>query len=234
MRAYHRSLSVRCVSAGTLLALLTLGVMAATDEGGSTPAMRAARLCAFTPALAALGASATLELARSRGELRALEALGVSPWRTAFGASLGALLLGVLAVALLCGPWTDVSALFPAVTAQDTWLGNGLSFVDRAHGVAVASNGALSWVGSLPSAQVASPGRAAAVSCVAPLALVTPAWTSAPRRLGTRALEVSLTFALTVYLLHAAAAGRGAAWMLPLAAMPFVVGAALGHRSGRP
>jgi hypothetical protein len=40
-----------------------------------------------------------------------------------------------------------------------------------------------------------------------------------------------LTFALTVLSLHAAAAGRGAIWMLPLAALPFAYGAVAGHRS---
>jgi hypothetical protein len=232
MLAYHRSLWLRSVAMALLLGVIALGVMVATDEGGSTPAMRLARLCAFTPALAALGAATTLELARSRGELRALEALGVSPWGAAFGATLGGWFLGALAVAGLMLPWSDVAALFPTVTSHDTWVGQvgrTTELVDPAHGVAVGVDGGLRWVEALPLAQVADPGRRAAIACFAPLAFVTPTWTAAPLPIARRGVEVALTFAIAVLVLHAVAAGRGVVWALPLAALPFASSALLAH-----
>jgi hypothetical protein len=235
MLAYHRSLWLRSVATGLLLGVVALGVMAATDEGGSTPAMRIARLCAFTPALAALGAAATLELARSRGELRALEALGVSPWGAAFGATLGGWFLGGLAVVGLMLPWSDVAALFPTVTSHDTWVGNAgraAQLLDRAHGVAVGVSGAVHWVEALPLAEGVepSPGRGAAIACFAPLAFVTPTWIAAPLPIARRGVEVALTFAIAVLVLHAVAAGRAVVWALPLAALPFAASAVLTHR----
>ena len=85
LHAFDRLLARRALAFTALAFALAIGVTIATDEPYSTLGTRVARLCAFAPALSAIGAAIALAQSRARGELRALETLSVTPLRMARG-----------------------------------------------------------------------------------------------------------------------------------------------------
>jgi hypothetical protein len=226
VHAYDRRLAVTTALLAAVLALLALGVVVATDEPFSTPAMRVARLCAFAPAIGALAIATVLERARARGELRALSALGSGPLRVALGALVSAWALGALATVLVSSPLSDIGALFPAVSAPTLWLFDG-AWSAPASGVTVAPTGALSLGAPLGADPIVAgpPGRLAAALAVGPLALVAPVWAASPARLSIRALGAGLAVGLVVLLLHAVAARIIPAAALVVAALPLALSA---------
>jgi hypothetical protein len=234
MHAFDRVVALRAAAYTALVLALSLGVIIVTDEPFSTWRMRTARLTAFVPALAALGSGAALAQARARGELRALAALGATPFRLGLGAMVSGWLTGGLAVALLASPWADVAALFPAVSATSEWRAEGAFLVDVGHGIVAAENG---WLEFLPvheaKALLKGPGVVEAELAVLPLAMVAPVWIAAPMTLLTRAFGAALTVALAVALLHGVAAQRIAEPWLVAAAAPLALQALVGHLQGR-
>jgi hypothetical protein len=224
MHAYDRALLRRTLVLTLVAGVIALAVAVATDEAASTWRMRVARMSAFTPALAALGASVVLGQARARGELRALAALGYSPWRAALGPMLAGWLYGLAACAAVLSPWSDARALFPSVPTPATWWWDGTALTDLAHGVHVKPTGELllrpgrpaQWAGFVPTRQVAA-------LALGPLAMVTPAWVGTPIRLAPRAAGIVATAALAVALLHAVAAGQLRPGWLVLSAVPLAV-----------
>jgi len=234
MHAFDRRLFWRALGLTLVATVLATAVVAGTDEAQSTWAMRLARLAAFAPGLAGLGTAVSLGHARSRGELRALAALGVTPWRAALGPMLAAWLVGALAIGLVVSPLADVSALFPSLVAPSEWRWQGAALVDAARGLRVEPDGRLQL---LPGAQLAL-GKAAASgwaagAAVAPLVAVTPTWVSAPMGLAGRVAGLGATLACTVGLLHAVGANRlGAVWLVACAA-PLALQALRGHAHGR-
>ncbi len=223
MHPFDRLLFRRALVLTVVVTLLALGVVVATDEPSSTPAMRVARMAAFSPLLATLGASVALAQARARGELTALSALGASPWRLVRGAVLAGWLSGALAVGLLASPWADVGVLFPALPSHAAWSAQAAALLDPASGVRVAANGAIGFVGARPAGTPASPGQWAALLAVAPLAAAAPPWAGARLSLLSRVLGAGLALGLAVVLLHAVASGRAPALVLVASALPLAV-----------
>jgi hypothetical protein len=220
MTAFDRKLGLECLAHTGLACVLTIAVMVATDETSSTLATRLARLAAFLPALGALGASLALSHARERGELRALEALGVSPLRTRFGAALGAWLVGAAAVGALAAPFTDVRSLFPAVK-QPVWLAVGSALLEPLARIRVFESGQLEFAAErLPAPLLPVPAHAAAVLAIAPLALTLPWWAVVALGPAARAAGAGASFVTLVALLHAVAAGRTNQVWLCVAAFP--------------
>jgi hypothetical protein len=233
MTAFDRSLFVRMVGVTGILLVGTLGVVILTDEPGSTAPMRVARVAAFTPALSVAAALLCLEQARDRGELRALAALGFSPWRAARGATLAGWLLGAVAALLLVSAWADASSLFPVLPEPHGWRLAGTRWVEAARGVAVAPDGTL--VLSSPTALRTTARTAHAwVSAVAigAHALVGPPWAASPMSGAARLTGLFLSIALTVTLLHLFAAGLASAGWLVLGAAPLAVQAAYSRSVG--
>lgn len=236
MHPFDRLLFRRSLAFTAVATLLALGVVLATDEPMSTPAMRVARMAAFAPLLVTLGASVALAQARAKGELSALSALGASPWRLVRGAVLAGWVVGALAVALLVSPWADVGVLFPALPSHAAWSPDAAALLDPASGVRVTASGAIGFVGARAAARAAAPpGQLAALFAVAPLAAVAPPWAGARLSLLSRALGAGLALGLAVVLLHAVASGRAPAPALMLAAVPLAVQclAGAGARPGR-
>jgi len=212
-----------------VLFVLSAGVVVATDEPGSTLGMRLARLAALAPAWVVVAQRLTLHSSAVRGELRALAALGVSPWRGSRGVVLAGWCLALAALGCLTLPWTDVTSLFPAVTAPTNWepVADGLR--DAASGVLVHPDG-----GIVISTQVVppvlrlGPGRDAALACLSPVALMAPVWGAAPLSLSGRLAGGFATAIAAVVLLHARAAGVVPSVALGAATLPLVLQAGFG------
>src|SRR5512140_3180271 len=83
----------RAFGVGALMVALAWLVTAATDEGNVAWAARLGRALPTTPICAAIA----IAPARGRGELRALAALGRSPWQNARAAALGGAMVAAIA-----------------------------------------------------------------------------------------------------------------------------------------
>jgi hypothetical protein len=223
----------RSVAASAVSLLVAAGIVAATDEVTSTLAMRAARLSAFAPFVAAVVALAVVIHARSRGELRALEALGGSSARTGRGAALGALLVGVVALFALASPLADASSLFPAVRTGTTWAFESGGQLARAAQIVVTAGGRITLVGAAPAVHTEVLVGLCAVPCLAPVALLAPAWSVAPMRGSFRALSLALSAVLVVALLHLIAGARVTAAFGALSGAPLALALAFTRRRPR-
>lgn len=232
MTPFDRKLMLRSLAYTAMAAVVATAVVAATDEPLSTSRLRVARLAAFLPALAAIGCGIALRHAESRGEGRALAALGVSPLRSALGALLAGWAVGLAAVLLVASPWADLRSLFPVALSVPPWVRAGSGFVNPAYGI-LAREAGLEFSASArpPSAQVV-PGVRAALAAIAPLAAVLPLWQSAPIAASSRLFGGAGALGLLLGLLHAVAAGRSAELWLPVASLPLAAQAALAHRRG--
>jgi hypothetical protein len=227
---FDRWLCRRALAFVAIAVGLSIGVIVATDEPFSTSQMRLARLSAMLPALGAVGAAAALAQARVRGELRALESLGARPFRSNLGATLAGWLAGAAAVALLATPLSDVSSLFPALSARAAWLPEAGALVDPPRGLRVWPHGEVELFAALaPPQDPLAPSRLAALLAVGPLALAVPVWVTAPIHPAARTLVAALSFVIVVVLLHAVAAERARPGWLVLASLPIAAQAAAGH-----
>lgn len=231
----HDSLLFRRTLGGSLLLLvLVTGLVVATDEAYSTTGMRVARLCAFSPLIAAVAMGSCLGLATRRGELRALAVLGASPWTAAFGALCAAWLFGTVAALVLLTPLADVSSLFPAPPIDSGWHWRGDAFVEPLRGIRIDSTGAVSFIAERDRASEGLvPGRLEAVSAVLPQALVLPPWLAAPLALRARVWGLAFSLALTLLALHAVALGQIPRLLLPLVAAPLGAQLALSLERGQ-
>jgi|RhiMethySRZTD1v2_1073278.scaffolds.fasta_scaffold17722_6 hypothetical protein len=230
MHGFDRLLARRAFAYTALALVIAIGVTIATDEPYSTIRMRLARWCAFAPGLCAVGSAIALGQARARGELRALEALGVAPLRAGRGPMIASWLLGLVACVLLVTPWADASALFPVLSVPGRWVVDAGALVDPVNGIRVLRDGSLAL-----SAGQAGPGTAfvpsgpAALFVVVPLALLMPPWSSAKMSWLFRLAGALFTFGAVVVLLHAAAATRvGPVWTA-FSALPIAAQALLAH-----
>jgi hypothetical protein len=196
---------------GTALVALALAwlVTAATDEGNVAWAERLARALAVAPLASAIGAWAALAPGRLRGELRALAALGRTPWQNARAAVLGAAsVCAVAAAAIGWGPPAEAEAFYPEITHAQAFAFDDGAFVDRANGWKISTEGDITRVPAAPAlgeARLPRFGRAAAglATLAAGMAL---ALVSANEARRARWLAASLVvLALTLVLFQAAA-----------------------------
>ena len=158
------------VRAGAV-ALLALGLAwiltAATDEGGLGWGERAGRTLPLVPVCAAIGVWGALAPVRSRGEARALEALGRTRAEVAAPAVAGGAFIA-LAAALALGvlPTVSVTGFYPTARHAEAWRWEAGAFVDPVMRLRVAENGELarstSVEGLLPEAMTIPAARAAA------------------------------------------------------------------------
>ena len=101
------------------IAAVAVVLTAATDEGGVAWGERVARVVPIIPVCAAVAAALALAGPRQRGEGRALEALGRSPFATAAAAAIGAGAMGALAAVLIVvEPRIPVGVFFPTAHTQ--------------------------------------------------------------------------------------------------------------------
>ena len=221
MTHHDSQLFWRTLGSCFLVLALVLGVVVATDEAYSTAQMRVARLCALAPLIAGGALVVSLQRAERRGELRALAALGASPWGAAWGALCAAWVFGSIASLVVLTPLADVSSLFPEPPVTSGWTVASHGFLEPKRGLEVIADGTVRFLepegGRTPFTK---PGGWQAMSTLLPQALVLPAWLAAPIKPRTRAWGFGLTLALTLLALHAAALGRLSALLLPLVAAP--------------
>jgi hypothetical protein len=128
-------------------------VTATTDEGGVAWGVRAGRTLPIAPVCAAVGTAIVLAQARARGEARALEALGRSPWENAAAAAAGGAMAAILA-AIVMGASTkvDVDGFFPVAHHGVAYKYDAGGFVDRASGWRIEADGAIARVAADPAA----------------------------------------------------------------------------------
>jgi hypothetical protein len=152
LRAFGRAAGVTALT----LALAWL-VTAATDEGGVSWGERAGRTLPLTPLCAAVGAWVALAPARSRGEARALAALGRSRVGVGGAAVAGAAAVA-LAAALLLGVVrsVDLTGFYPTATHASAWSFDAGAFVDAARGLRVTADGTPEHLSALAGAAIAS------------------------------------------------------------------------------
>lgn len=211
MTAYDTLLARRTAALGAALGVLVFMAMLGTDDPASTHAGRLGRLSALSALAGGGGVFLVLAQARSRGEIRALAAAGVAPVRAALGAVVGGTLVGLLGAALALAPGVDLTPLFPhALPAEGGWVAEKSAWLDRARGVRVAVDGAVSWVGApRPAELVASSTPFVATLTALVLAAVAfPLWAAAPASFVRRA---SVSFAIAsaaVFVFHLVAAHR--------------------------
>lgn len=209
LNGYDLALARRVLVAGLLLGASAFAVAAATDEADASTADRLARLAALLPVLGALAASLVVAQARSRGELRALHAMGVEPARAVRGAWLGAVLVGLMGVALVGSKAADIGSLFPRIDGPTAWVFVDERWMDASTGLLVHSSGDVE-LGAAPLRAPAGPSllEPATLLTLALASFAVPAWALASCS-ATRRFVVALGASLAaVTLFHLVAAGR--------------------------
>lgn len=206
---YDVLLAIRTLLAALILGGIVFAVGMATDERGSSFAERLARLAALLPITGGLASALISSQARSRGEIRALMALGASPSIAVRGALAGSVLIGLLGVLLVVSGAADLRSLFPHVPQEPAWRLVGDAWVNATEGWVVGTGGEIDFRGSAARAQVSPrefvPATALALF-VASFAL--PAWALQPSR-PARRLGVALALAMVaVASFHLVGAGR--------------------------
>lgn len=230
LHGFDRLLARRALAYTVLALVIAVGVTLATDEPYSTSRMRVARWCAFAPALAALGSAIALGQARARGELRALEALGVAPLRAGRGPMVVGWGLGLSACVLLVTPLADPSALFPVLAVPGRWVVDAGALLDPMNGVRVLRDGSLALsAGQIGQGAAFVPSGGAALFVVLPLALSMPPWSSAQLGWLARVCGALFTFGAVVVALHAAAATRVGPGWAAFCALPIAAQALFAH-----
>jgi hypothetical protein len=226
-RAMGRSAALTCA-----ILLLAVVLTAASDEGGVSWGERVARVVPLVPVCAALATGLALAGRDRRGEGRALEALGRTPFANGSAAALGAAAVGLLAAfAVLLDRELLVTPFFPTVHATGSYTYDAGVFTNVREGWRVMSDGSI----ALPSdadaealaALVGDPSGLPlhARGCAALLTLlgsaafaltvaVTPRGAAGPRW-GPSVVALLATAAASAVCLQAAAAGR-----VPLAVVP--------------
>jgi hypothetical protein len=202
--------------AGLALGLACL-VTAATDEGGVAWTERAARTLPLAPACAALGTWLGQLRAWSRGEARALAALGRSPLATSAPAVLGGAGVALLAAAaILFSGRLDVGGFYPVARAPASYVpADDGAFLDAASGYRFERDGSIvvpvdaAPVRGLPDVQPLPPrGRAAAALSTGLAGLAFPLVAARASRgsTGGRVGLLAVAAAASTLLFHAAAA----------------------------
>lgn len=221
----RNALVLFCLYAGAAWLVLRL-----TDEAVSTQAMRLARVAAMAPAFSVLTVLVLDSLGRGRGEATALAALGVSPPRRLLGAIGVSWLAGAAACALLLLPVSDVRSLFPVIIDSESWQIRPADFRLPGAGVTVGPDAWPAFEHSPSAREVlfrSGPSRGAAVAMVLPLSIVAPVWASLPVPVVSRWFVAGVTAAVSIFVLHAIAAGRLPTSAALGVAVPFLVHAAI-------
>ncbi|MCA9627197.1 MAG: hypothetical protein KC766_06010 [Myxococcales bacterium] len=216
----------RALWIGLALYALAVALTWATDEADASWGQRAARLGALGPLLAALATWGSGQLARTRGEARALLALGATPAALERGAVLGGWLLALGGLVIALGPWADQHGLFPALESGRNWhlLADG-TLADPLGARFSAGTGLVPVAPQTPPRSVDL--RLATACFLLPLVVALPPWVVALQpslaRLWRAGLALFLASGLALWLLHGVAASRLPWLSLLLTPLPLIV-----------
>jgi hypothetical protein len=217
------------IAASTCVAAV---VVVTTDEATSTAGMRLARLGALGPLIASVSVLAVCGHARMRGEIAALEALGLSPWDAARGAAVAGWAFCFVTLVILVLPWADPQSLFPRFAPPIDWTIDVTRTVARSAAATILSDGTIELGARTVADGAGRPARWAAVACLAPIALSVPAWAVTPMKAMTRVASVLAAGGILVVVLHAVAAGRASTWCGLVAAVPLCAALIRARRTG--
>lgn len=166
MSAYDRVLFRRALGIGALAFSVVLLIVVTTD-GGAGFEKRVALCAALCPVSGALGTFGASQVARARGEARALAALGVHPSRALLGAVIGGALLGFVGTSVVVSGVAELAPLFPRPVEASIWEPDSAgAMVERRRGLVLRPGGELEVREVLPARERDRSGadRRAAVS----------------------------------------------------------------------
>jgi hypothetical protein len=230
LTSYDRVLAGRALVLGMAFSVLLAVLIASTDEGDVTLGARAGRFASLAALAGGLAAFVTAQQARSRGELRALGALGVGPSRAPLGAALGGMLVAAAGPLLVSFGAVDVGGLYPRLgSAGQTWAWVGPATWRRvSDGLIVRAGGELD-VSRLPVAGLALAvpelSRSTTSAVLLAFAVAVPLWAVASGK-AVRRFCVGLGVAMaSVALLHWVAAARAPSVLLAVPPLGLVLDA---------
>ncbi|UQA58124.1 hypothetical protein [Polyangium aurulentum] len=235
---YDCRLALRALALGALVALVAVIVVATTDEGAGW-ARRAALCAALAPVAGGVGALGAARIARSRGEARALEALGAHPLRALAGAVVGGALLGALGGSIVLSGAADLEPLFPRPTEARVWTADPEGGMrERSLGIRLAPGGALSFAAerddALRDRRRGEDRRAPVGAALWVLAVAGPLWSvQEGSPLGRGLLGVLLVVA-AIASFQLAAAGRASAWVVCVSPLVLLACALASRYRARP
>jgi len=221
---------------GSLLGILAVVVMVATDETTNTFGGRLGRLASVAPIVGAGAAYLAMQQAIARGEMRALAAAGAGPTRARLGLLVGGAAVGALGPILAMLPAVDLGTLFPsAASAASHWSMYAGAWFDARRGIAVQPNGDLGFAGPLTAGEFMQnpPPRATTALALGLAALGCPLW-SAARASGAHRLLVAVAVTSGAFVVfHLVAAGRVAPGILAVPPAVLLLDAVFLTRSER-
>jgi hypothetical protein len=195
-------------------------IVATTDEASNTAGMRIARLAALGPLLASLSVLAVCAHARARGEMAALEALGMAPWEAARGAAVAGWAFCAATVTVLALPWVDPESLFPRFSPSMEWVMDASGAAARSAAATVLVDGTIEIGARAIARESLGPARWAALACLVPIATCVPAWAVTPMKPVARVASILAAAGALIVVLHALAARRVGIWCGPIASVP--------------
>jgi hypothetical protein len=219
LTSYDRLLARRAVALGIALSVLLAVMISSTDEGEATFGARLGRFASLVALAGGVSAFVTTEQARSRGEARALGAIGVAPTRASLGAALGGTLVAAVGPAVALLPIADIGCLYPSVgPSAGSWISVGPAAWRQALGTVVVRAAGEIDAATGTAAEVAF--RAAEVprlvtsAVLVAFAVAVPFWATATRS-APRRLVVGLAAAIgAVALFHLVAVARAPSGLL--------------------
>lgn len=230
LTAWDRALAGRTLALWLLATASTAAVLVATDEREATATARLARLCALSPALAALAIALLATRLERAGDLRALAAMGVSrahALRAAIFVGSGVGLSAALALLLGVG---SLDGLFPPLSGE-VWRAHGAGFV--APGLSLESvDGAARFV-TMAATEGPRTARVEVAATIALFAVTLPLWITRSERWLLRAGVGLGVITAAIVCFHAVSAGRPASLLLvpPLALLAYLVALAVRSRA---
>lgn len=237
----RKSAKLAAALAGVAI-LVALLVIATTDDGASW-ARRAAMLGAVAPVAGSIGTLGAVGLARGRGEIVALLALGVSPTRAQLGAVIGGIVIALPGPFVTSSRWADPSALFPTPVESRVWApgeasaaagSRGESLREMTMGIQVEPGGRVAFVKEAPQSGAAPRLFPAALvfAALTLCALACPLWVAA-RASKTRKAVVGLAAVLfLIAAFQAVAMERGSPLLLLVAPLLLLIDVALTTYAG--
>jgi hypothetical protein len=206
---YH--LARRAAVLSGLIGLVTLLVVATTDEGAPA-ARRIGMVAALLPIAGSVGALGSLRIAAARGEMRALAAIGVDPLRASRGAILGGVAIAFIGPALAASAVADLSGLFPRPFTPRLWVADGAGMLELTLGLRLDPGGVLTLLGSTPAATPLPESAGAplffTVVALSLAAIGGPSWIATPRPMLGRIGAGTLALLLAIGAFQGVAAGR--------------------------
>lgn len=227
-RTFARTLALTVVA---FVAALLLG--AATDEGNVRWMERVARTLPALPIAGAAGAWLAMAPLRTRGEVRALAAIGRNPWEIVRPAIAACAFAHLVAAILALSSAVAVGTFFPRAAARPALVFRDGDFVDEGRGVRILADGTMEGapITAAPKKEDVPPfGRLAVAGMLLFAGIAIPMWALRRERLRKVVLAYGATAGATIVCFHGAAVGAFPALAAVVPSGALLAGAALRYR----